>query len=419
MYKKVHLRLTLLFTIVSTIILIVMSGVYLYMNYVGLIENAMLGLQSDMNAFSANFENNPTVSYDWLKSLQTNYAYEFYVYDNGVPFRFNHDTKIEAQLQFADQLHEYAQSNMEVQSNLYTAKHEEFAYNNCHVSLIVIPTENGKCEIYVVHSLKSIYQQFRLLVLRFLLIIALSSIAMFLFSSFFTKRLLAPIRKSQEKQSQFIAAASHEIRNPVNTILSSLDAMEKCNDEQRKEFTDIAKKEGSRLARLTNDLLTLTRNDSQMFQSVFGSAELDTILIDCYEAYTAAAANKQIELKIELPEESVYAENIDGERIKQVILILLDNAISYTNEGGIVILKYSETSKTHMIEVIDSGIGIPDSDKPYIFDRFYRADKSRASKSHFGLGLCIAKELIELHRGFITVNDTLGGGSTFKVVLKK
>lgn len=423
MYKKVHFRLSMLFTAVSTLIMTVMSGIYLYMNYKSLTENALLGFRSDINTFAANFEGNRTVSHDWLKSLQTNYEYEFFVYDNGVPFRFTHDTKNTEQWEFADRLHEYAQRNIEIQPDTYTARHKEFTYKeksgSCHVSLIVMPTAKGNCEIYVVHSLKGIYAQFRTLILHFSQIIIVTAVILYLFSRFYTKKLLAPIRESQEKQSRFIAAASHEIRNPVNTILSALDAMEKCDDMQRSEFSDIAKKEGHRLARLTSDLLTLARSDDHAFNANLGSAELDTLLIDCYEAFTAAAAQKNISLKIELPEGAVNAENIDGERIRQVISILLDNAISYTETGGSVILKCSETSRAHIIEVIDNGIGISDEDKPHIFDRFYRADKARESKSHFGLGLCIAKELVELHHGTITVIDTKGGGTTFSVSLKK
>lgn len=423
MYKKVHFRLSMLFTAVSTLILTVMSGIYLYMNYTSLTESALLGFRSDINTFAANFERNTTISYDLLKSLQTNYEYEFFVYDNGVPFRFTHDTKNKEQWEFADRLYEYSQRNIEIQQDPYTAGHEEFTYKeksvSCHVSLIVMPTEKGSCEIYVVHSLKGIYAQFRSLIMRFLQIIIVTAVILYLFSRFYTKKLLAPIRKSQEKQSRFIAAASHEIRNPVNTILSALDAMEKCDDMQRSEFSDIAKKEGHRLARLTSDLLTLARSDDHAFNANLGSAELDTLLIDCYEAFTAAAAQKKILFTIELPEGAVNAENIDGERIRQVISILLDNAISYTEAGGLIILKYSETSKAHIIEVIDNGIGISDEDKPHIFDRFYRADKARESKSHFGLGLCIAKELVELHYGTLTVKDTKGGGTTFSVSLKK
>lgn len=423
MYKKAHFRLSMLFTAVSTLILTVMSGIYLYMNYTSLTENALLGFRSDINTFAANFEGNTTVSHDWLKSLQTNYEYEFFVYDNGVPFRFTYDTKNKKQWEFADRVHEYAQRNIEIQPDSYTAIHKEFTYKekngSSHVSLIVMPTAKGSCKIYVVHSLNVIYAQFRSLILHFSQIIIVTAVILYIFSRFYTKKLLAPIRESQEKQSQFIAAASHEIRNPVNTILSALDAMEKCDDMQRSEFSDIAKKEGHRLARLTSDLLTLARSDNHAFNANLGSAELDTLLIDCYEAFTAAAAQKNISLKLELPEGAVNAENIDGERIGQVISILLDNAISYTEAGGSVILKCSETSKAHIIEVIDNGIGISNEDKPHIFDRFYRADKARESKSHFGLGLCIAKELVELHHGMITVKDTKGGGTTFSVSLKK
>lgn len=105
--------------------------------------------------------------------------------------------------------------------------------------------------------------------------------------------------------------------------------------------------------------------------------------------------------------------------MKQVIAILLDNAISYTPEGGTVSLKCSETVKSYCIEVADSGIGIDDAAKKRIFDRFYRADESRTSKSHFGLGLSIAKEIVELHHGTILVSDTKGCGATFRVTLPK
>lgn len=105
--------------------------------------------------------------------------------------------------------------------------------------------------------------------------------------------------------------------------------------------------------------------------------------------------------------------------MKQVITILLDNAISYTPAGGTVILKCSETAKAYCIEVVDNGIGIDDTAKKRIFDRFYRADDSRTSKAHFGLGLSIAKEIVELHYGTILVSDTKGGGATFRVTLPK
>lgn len=423
MFKKVHLRLTLLFTIVTTLILVIMSVFYLYTSHKSLYKNALLSFQSDMNTFTMSFEKNTSVSYDWLLNLQSNYDYLFFLYDNGIAFRFMYDTKTASEQKLIEDIRRYYQKNISSLTSTYKAKHQEFSYekngNGYHVSVITIPGENSNSEIFVVHSLAEIKEQLHILYLRFGIVILLSIAVLFVFSWFYTKKLLKPIQESQEKQSQFIAAASHEIRNPVNTILSALGAMEKGTPEQQREFAAIAGKEGKRLARLTNDLLTLAGSDNHSFQTNFGRTELDTLVLECYEAFSAPAREKKIKLSVELPEDSVIANNVDGERIKQVVAILLDNALSYTPEGESVILKCSETAKAYCIEVADSGIGIDDAAKKRIFDRFYRADASRTNKSHFGLGLSIAKEIVELHHGTITVYDTDGGGATFKVILTK
>ena len=423
MFKKVHLRLTLLFTIVTTLILTIMSIFYLYTSHKSLYKNALLGFQSDINTFTMSFEKNTSVSYDWLLNLQSNYEYLFFLYDNGIPFRFTHDTKTESEKLLIAEIRNYYKENISPLEASYKAEHQEFSYKengeSFHVSIITIPGEKSSSEVFVVHSLAEIKSQLKSLYFRFSIIIALSIIALFVFSWLYTKKLLKPIQESQEKQVQFIAAASHEIRNPVNTILSALGAMEKGSEEQKKEFSSIAYKEGQRLSRLTSDLLTLARSDNQIYQVSFGRTELDTIILECYEAFCVSAREKKIRLSVELPDNALVAEHMDGERIKQVIAILLDNAISYTHEKGSVCLKCQETAKAFRIEVADNGVGIDDKSKTKIFDRFYRADDSRTSKSHFGLGLCIAKEIVELHHGTITVSDTDGGGATFTVKLLK
>lgn len=109
---------------------------------------------------------------------------------------------------------------------------------------------------------------------------------------------------------------------------------------------------------------------------------------------------------------------VDQERIKQVISIILSNAIEYTPENGrINISYYYIRKKEHIIEIADSGLGISDEDKEHIFEKFYRADNSRNQRSHFGLGLAIAKEIIDLHNSRITVSDSIYGGASFIVKL--
>ena len=107
----------------------------------------------------------------------------------------------------------------------------------------------------------------------------------------------------------------------------------------------------------------------------------------------------------------------DADRIKQVISIILSNAVSYTPDGGKIKIAYTSDNSRHIIRISDSGSGISAEDRQHIFERFYRADRSRTDRSHFGLGLSIAKEIIDLHKGSISVDDSELGGTCFAITL--
>ena len=154
--------------------------------------------------------------------------------------------------------------------------------------------------------------------------------------------------------------------------------------------------------------------------------EPDTLLIEAYEAFLLLCREKNINLILELPKEPFPPLLADRQRLEQVITILLDNAISYTPAGKEVRLKMYKKEGSRrisagyfrtVIEVADTGKGVPDEMKQRIFDRFYRGDASRKDKKHFGLGLSIAKELTEMHGGTLAVHDNPGGGSRFVVTL--
>lgn len=170
---------------------------------------------------------------------------------------------------------------------------------------------------------------------------------------------------------------------------------------------------------LVNDMLTLSRADSHRFLLNSLPTELDTLLLETWEAFRPLARDKDMHLMISLPEQAVSKCSCDKDRIRQVLEILISNALSYGREGGSITLTLKEKSGCFLLGVRDTGPGIPDSDKPYIFDRFYRGDTSRNAKDHFGLGLCIAKEIMDRHQGRIWLEDTLGGGASFFLELKK
>ena len=138
MFRKVHLRLTLLFTIVTTMILTIMSIFYLYTSYKSLYKNALLSFQSDINTFTMSFEKNTSVSYDWLLNLQSNYEYLFFLYDNGIPFRFTYDTKTESEKQLIEEIRNYYKENISPLEDSYMAEHQEFSYKENGRSFSII-----------------------------------------------------------------------------------------------------------------------------------------------------------------------------------------------------------------------------------------------------------------------------------------
>lgn len=238
--------------------------------------------------------------------------------------------------------------------------------------------------------------------------------ALFFVSVLFVTNMLKPIKESQEKQSRFIAAASHELRSPLSVICANNSAIASVTNDSQK-FIEGIDKECKRMGRLINDMLILASADAKSWEIKKEPVETDTLLIETYEAFLPLCLQKDHSLSLELPEEALPAIISDKERLKQVLLILLDNALAYSPNNKDIILRSYTNNHFLYLEVQDHGVGIADKDKKLIFDRFYRLDPSRNEKQHFGLGLSIAKEIIQLLGGKLTVRDTEGGGATFSI----
>ena len=391
------------------------------MNYHSIYNNSFIKFNSDIQSFSSSFSSEKVISHDYIKNIEDNYNYKMFIYDNGEPFLFTTKTKNQEELELIDQIRSDFSKIMEDMSYSAIVGYKSIKYNingiGDYIGIVSIPGENGNTEIFVIDYLENEMLQIRILCVKSIIIILLASAMIYVFSYFFTYRILQPVKTVHEQEEHFIAAASHEIRNPVNTILSALEAMDKCNDEQRSEFKNIAYKEAKRLVYLTEDLLTLARSENGKLPVNREPAELDTLILDCYEAFTAPAAQKGIQININLPEDDSPKANVDSGKIKQVISIIMSNAISYTGQNGIIDVTYSFNDGDHIISIADNGSGISDEDKKHIFERFYRADRARENRSHFGLGLAIAKEIIYIHQGEISVYDSKYGGTEFVIVL--
>ena len=421
MFKKLNIKLTLLFTGVCSLILFIMSILYGYINYRRIYDVAFSRFQNDVNVVCSVFDEKKVISHDWLKMTEANYSYSFFIYDNDEPLLFTKNNMSENEKILLDSfidLNTEQLNRLKYSNNIqHFENRHTFDGHMYYIGIVSLKRESGNTNIYIINNLeKEKKELFDLLSYLFLIFIFVSAI-LFVISYYFTNILLKPIRTFQEQQTYFISAASHEIKNPVNTIISALDAMCIADDEHKKEFMSIAKKEGKRLIYLTEDLMTLVRTDKKNFNVSFAPAELDTLIIECYEAFMAPAQEKHISLSVNLPDENSIRIMADHERIKQVISIIISNAIEYTPQNGKIDISYSICKNEHIIEISDNGMGISDEDKAHIFEKFYRADNSRSQRSHFGLGLAIAKEIIDIHKGNITVCDSKYGGTSFIIKL--
>jgi len=236
---------------------------------------------------------------------------------------------------------------------------------------------------------------------------------------FLAKKALVPIQISWEKQQQFIADASHELRTPLAAIMLNLERLFRHPDhtiEQESEKIMIGLQEAKRLNKLVSDLLTLARSDSNELQIMQERFRVDEVAERCAQVFSHLAVAKGVSLEtaIEAPLEMVG----DEERIHQLLVILLDNALKYTGKDGRIFVSCRREGQRVAIAVKDTGIGIPAKDLPFVFDRFYRVDKMRSKTPEgTGLGLSIAKWIVDAHQGKIQVASEEGVGTTVLVTL--
>jgi two-component system OmpR family sensor kinase len=222
-----------------------------------------------------------------------------------------------------------------------------------------------------------------------------------------------------ERQRRFAADASHELRTPLTAIgghARMLDEWALEGDPQRaKHSVGVIRREAGRMRSLAESLLALTRGDEGAELKV-GRYDLAAVAEEAAQA-TRDANNGNVSIECLIPNAEVEA-TFDRDRAFQVAAILLDNAVRYTPEGGIVTVGVREDDDRVALEVSDTGVGIPEDQLPLIFERFYRADPSR-SEGGVGLGLSIARQIAESHGGQIRAQSTPGTGSTFTLLLPK
>ncbi|MEH7110616.1 sensor histidine kinase [Bacillus sp. JJ1764] len=295
---------------------------------------------------------------------------------------------------------------------------EEFSFR--YMAVKVNMPEYGELTIQFIRNVNSEKELLNRLLLILIVGCGIGILCAVASGYFLAGRALVPIKKSWQKQQQFVSDASHELRTPLAVIQAKTDLLfRQPSATIQEKILDVSaiSTESRRLSKLVTNLLTLTRSDSDQIEVKKQLFQLDELLKEIMQHYEEFAMYQEKTIRLRAPKPvKFYA---DKERIHQLIVILLDNAMKYTNEGGEILLACEQTHNSISLKVKDTGIGIPEKDIPKIFDRFFQSDKARTSAEGTGLGLSIAKWIIEKHHGKTKVQSTVGKGTTIEITFPR
>jgi len=230
-------------------------------------------------------------------------------------------------------------------------------------------------------------------------------------------RTLKPIEDAMEAQGRFTADASHELRTPLTAMRSEIEVALREKQLTSGEARLLLKSNLEEIAKLENlsgGLLRLARFENSLDASEVARIPVRELFEEAIDRHQARLSNRHIELEVAAENEAVTG---DRASLVELVSILLDNAIKYSPDKSKVKLSARKSGQIVRISVADQGVGINASDIPFIFHRFYRADRSRSKEvvDGYGLGLSIAKRIVDLHHGDISVDSTPGNGSTFRI----
>jgi signal transduction histidine kinase len=235
------------------------------------------------------------------------------------------------------------------------------------------------------------------------------------------EKTLARLEETLDRQRRFVADASHELRTPLTSIHSYAQMLEEwalSDPRIGPESVAAIKRESERMKGLVENLLVLARGDEGMRLHLKDN-DLTEVVEEAAES-ARASVNGKVHIEFPTPQQEVKPVSavFDRERLRQAISILLDNAVKYSPEGGRVTIRIAEEDGSVGVEVADTGIGIPEDQIPHVFERFYRAEEARSTEG-LGLGLSIARQIAEDHRGSIEVRSKPGEGSTFTILIPR
>lgn len=428
MFSEIRNRLTLQYTVVMGIFLLA----FIVVSYTGLIWLLYHEEQRDIQAFAEEEAREHAIMLkhkDLVPGLSGGEAEDdpgakffFYVFDAAGQLANTSEPAEKMRPKVQELIRDWKTADGEGKvRRFYLPNGERVALIMCSVQIRDGQQVLGR--VYVGEDITSYYEMLKTL----LLVLVVFAVVFLLFAALMghllAGRAIIPIKQSFARQREFVADASHELRTPLSILLTSVDAVQTDDSNQLTPFStqvlDDMKTEVRRMSKIVADLLTLARADAGVTNIIKAKFGLSVLAEQIIRSLQPVADEKHLQLKLNSEQNmEVFA---DRERIRQLLLILVDNAIKYTPAGGEIDVLISTVpgSKPNVSVIVrDTGVGIPEEHRSRIFERFYRIDKARSrEEGGTGIGLSIAKWIVEVHGGTIKVESNPGGGSSFVVTL--
>lgn len=435
MFLELKKKLIFVYTISTGVILTAVLGAAFFFHAASSYRQQETSFQNYLFTLSSQLQSNSVFSDSKLASLELQNRLLISIEENGHPLFFNgaYAAKTDRNL-----LIQRAES--EARSEGISTASAPISSDMLRSSLFRIHGDNGDAYLasVLIARIDNGYKKLTLLAdqtgfaaglfatgFLYLLTDAAGIALLFFTGRRFVRRAIRPAEVSYEKQQAFVSAASHELRSPLAVIRTSASAI-KDSPEHSSKLAETIQNECLRGGRLISSLLLLASADEGRLAVKISAFEIDELLLNLLEAYEPLCRSRGGNLLLKLPEEPLPEVTADEDLTRQILVILLDNAISYglghsqdkdqngCSPSAAKIELSAHLSRKHIsVSVTDHGPGLSDTEKGLIFDRFYRKDKSRNQKEHFGLGLSIAADLAALQKSDLRVEDTPGGGCTF------
>jgi len=420
MFKKLHIKLTAYMGVVLVIfMLFIATGIYNFTKYVfedgtkKLMQSEAIRIYTYNDSASSNgttfderdilFNLGPKLAIMGSEKLEASYI----IYNE--KFERVHEKK--GEFEIADAIATFAVDSFCTKTDFYSTKKVDGVnyriytkyFDNNNVPGVVQVFQNTINEEIIWSFLKTVLFMFG----------STGMLALLCISYIFTGKALKPVKETWIRQKEFVADASHELRTPLTVIQTNLDVVlsdDKGTVEENEMWLDNAYSETRVMAKLIDQLLTLAKADANEEKLDLSEFSLTEVIENICANMEIIAHNKGIDFEFVNSEDLLIKGDYD--KIRRMIVILIDNAIKYTEKGKVTVKLYTEKNKK-VLTVEDTGIGISKSDMGRIFDRFYRADKARYRKGGTGLGLSIAKWIVDIHKFSLTVESKIDEGTKF------